>query len=131
MRSCEAQAAAVPQVKVPEGSLAEATQPADGKAQPARSVSFRAASEETTRRSTSAWTAPTPNGHAHLGSAPATAAVPVKGASESKAGSDAGGGSDSDSSSGLGTPIESSSEEDEGSEPTRGLQGEAGCMSEE
>ena len=130
-RSCKAQAAAMLQVKVPEGSLAEAAQHADWKAQPARSVSFRAASEETTRRSTSAQPAPTTNGRAHLNGASASAAVPARGASESKAGAGGGGGSDSDSSSGLGTPIESSSEEDGSSEPTRGVQGEAGCMPEE
>ena len=129
MRSCKAQAATLLQVKVPEGSLAEATQHAGQRALPAKSVSFRAASSEMGRRSTSAQPAPAANGHAHLHGASASAAVPVKEASEPKAG--VGGGSDSDSSSGLGTPIESSSEEDEGSEPTPGLQGEAGCMSEE
>ena len=123
--SCKLQAAAMPQVKVPEGSLAEAAQDADQKTQPAKSVSFRAASGETGRRSTTPQPAPTTNGHAHMNGASARAAAPVKGSSEPEAGADAGGGSDSDSSSGLGTPIESSSEDE-----TTGLQGKAGCMSE-
>ena len=131
MRSCRVQAAAMLQVKVPEGSLAEAAQHTDQRAQPAKSVSFRGASAEMGRGSPSAQPAPTTNGHAHLNGASGTATVSVKVASEPKAGANAGGGSDSDSSSGLGTPIESSSEEDEGSEPLKGLQGKAGCMSEE